>query len=226
MATPTPALQLSDPRWGWSLLKKLKILALIWAHIKSVPEIADDPRFLPLFSHRTAPGVGGKTSAGKAAEEAVESAKLKQVATGANKALLSSGVKTDSPPQYKMLSSAARNEKQATADVSDLSDTTGDESRPPTPSPVPKPESNTEFIEQKVERKHGMSGVVKVNFFDQSNHSAAPHQVLVDNFPIDVAVSGDSTKKFITLLLDLIPAAIQNDSPIKVRWTSILAQCP
>ncbi|KAJ7898337.1 hypothetical protein B0H14DRAFT_3573730 [Mycena olivaceomarginata] len=175
MATPTPALQLSDRPLDKKLLaelksiasamglepgdlKKLKILALIRAHIKSFPEIADDPRFLPLFSHRTAPGVGGKTSAGKAAEEAVESAKPKQVATGVNKALLSSGVKTDPPPQYKMLSSGARNEKQATADASDLSDTTGDESRPPTPSPAPKPESNAEFIEQKVERKHGMSG--------------------------------------------------------------------
>ncbi|KAJ7312272.1 hypothetical protein DFH08DRAFT_943676 [Mycena albidolilacea] len=198
-------------------LKKLKILASIRAHIKSVPEIADDPRFLPLFSHRTAPGVGGKTSTGKAAEEAVESAKPKQVATGANKALLSSGVKTDPPPQYKMLFSGARNEKQATADASDLSDTTGDESCPPTPSPAPKPESNTEFIKQKIERKHGMSGVVRVNFFDQSNHSAAPRQVLVDDFPIDVAVSVDGTKKFITLLSDLIPAAIQNDSPIKER---------
>jgi hypothetical protein len=84
-------------------------------------------------------------------------------------------VKTDPPPQYKMLSSGTRNEEQATADASDrelvhlvlaflpsesipVSDTTGDESRPPTPSPAPKPESNTEFIEQKVERKHGMSG--------------------------------------------------------------------
>jgi hypothetical protein len=99
MATPTPALQLSDRPLDKKLvaelksiasamglepgdLKKLKILALIRAHIKSVPEIADDPHFLPLFSHRTAPGVGGKTSAGKAADEAVESAKPKQVATG------------------------------------------------------------------------------------------------------------------------------------------------
>jgi hypothetical protein len=84
-------------------------------------------------------------------------------------------VKTDPLPQYKMLSSGARNEKQTTADASDrelvrlllaflpsefipVSDTTGDESRPPTPSPAPKPESNAEFNEQKVERKHGMSG--------------------------------------------------------------------
>jgi hypothetical protein len=69
-----------------------------------------------------------------------------------------------------------------------------------------------------------MSGVVKVNFFDQSNHSAAPRQVLVDDFPIDVAVSGDGTKKFITLLSDLIPAAIQNDSPIK-GMSSVMDRC-
>jgi hypothetical protein len=99
MATPTPALQLSDRPLNKKLLaelqsiastmgldtgdlKKLKILALIRVHIKSVPEIADNPCFLPLFSHRNAPSVGGKMNTGKAAEEVVESAKPKQAATG------------------------------------------------------------------------------------------------------------------------------------------------
>jgi hypothetical protein len=56
--------------------------------------------------------------------------------------------------------------------------------------------------------------VIQVNFLDQTNHGVAHRQVLVDEFPIAVSTADNGTKKYTTLLSDL-PAAIQNDSPIK-----------
>jgi hypothetical protein len=43
---------------------------LIREHIKTVPETTEDLRFFPLCAHRNAPDGGGKTTVGKAAEEA------------------------------------------------------------------------------------------------------------------------------------------------------------
>lgn len=63
-------------------LLKGPLLVAIQKHIKAHPEIADHPRLLPLFAHRTAPKAGGKTSAEKAVEDKIESAKPQQVATG------------------------------------------------------------------------------------------------------------------------------------------------
>jgi hypothetical protein len=50
---------------------------------------------------------------------------------------------------------------------------------------------------------------------DQTNHSIAHRQVFVDEFPVAVSTAVNGTKKYTTLLSDLLPAAIKNDSPIK-----------
>ncbi|KAJ7873634.1 hypothetical protein B0H14DRAFT_3131234 [Mycena olivaceomarginata] len=57
--------------------------------------------------------------------------------------------------------------------------------------------------------------VIQVNFLDQTNHGVAHRQVLVAEFPIAVSTADNGTKKYTTLLSDLLPAVIQNDSPIK-----------
>lgn len=65
-----------------TLLKKPLLLA-IQTHIKAHPNLSEDiPGLLPLFTHRSAPTAGGKTSAGKSAEDAIESSKPQQPATG------------------------------------------------------------------------------------------------------------------------------------------------
>jgi hypothetical protein len=50
---------------------------------------------------------------------------------------------------------------------------------------------------------------------DQTNHSITHRQVFVDEFPVAVSTVVKGTKNYMTLLLDLLPAAIENDSPIK-----------
>ncbi|KAF7344089.1 hypothetical protein MVEN_01698600 [Mycena venus] len=65
--------------------------------------IANDPQWLPLLAHRSAPKAGGKTSAGKALEEQVEASRPPQAPTGANKTLLAQNLKTDPPGQFTRL---------------------------------------------------------------------------------------------------------------------------
>ncbi|KAK7000920.1 hypothetical protein R3P38DRAFT_2377176, partial [Favolaschia claudopus] len=81
-------------------LNKGPLLKSILAHMKNNPQLSLDPRFQPLFGHRTAQGVVPKTSAQKSAEEKEEDAKG-ETPTGANKELLDQNFKTDPPPQFK-----------------------------------------------------------------------------------------------------------------------------
>ncbi|KAJ7334639.1 hypothetical protein DFH08DRAFT_813712 [Mycena albidolilacea] len=84
-------------------LHKPDILKAIKVHIQTHLGLADDPHLLPLVGHCTVPKVLGKTSAGKATEEEMESSKSKEPATGTNRALFEHKVKTNPPAQYKML---------------------------------------------------------------------------------------------------------------------------
>ncbi|KAJ7873630.1 hypothetical protein B0H14DRAFT_3860017 [Mycena olivaceomarginata] len=194
-------------------LHKPEILKAIKAHIQTHPGLGDSPHLLPLVGHRTAPKTVGKTSAGKATEEEMESSKPKEPATGANRALLEHEVKTDPPPQYKKLSPAGPkgDEIAEPAGAEDFSDLSGSDTPPQSRKHSPKPDQKAE----KVEKKHEMSAVIQVNFLDQTNHGVAHRQVLVDEFPIAVSTADNGTKKYTTLLSDLLPAVIQNDSPIK-----------
>ncbi|KAJ7939703.1 hypothetical protein B0H13DRAFT_1850469 [Mycena leptocephala] len=193
-------------------LHKPEILKAIKAHIQT--------HLPPLIGHRTAPKTVGKTSAGKATEEEMESSKPKEPATGANRALLEHEVKTDPPPQYKKLSPAGPkgDEIAEPAGAEDfqyvpVSDLSGSDTPPQSRNHSPEPDQKAE----KVEKKHEMSAVIQVNFLDQTNHGVAHRQVLVDEFPIAVSTADNGTKKYTTLLSDPLPAAIQNDSPIKER---------
>ncbi|KAJ6526506.1 hypothetical protein DFH09DRAFT_1371656 [Mycena vulgaris] len=195
-------------------LNKLPLLLSIQRHIKSHPEIADDPRFLPLFAHRSRPKTG-KTSAEKSSEERVEATKPIMAVTGANKALLEHGVRTDPPAQFERLVSGGKklDNKPAEPNVDDNSDDSSSESVPRSKAGTPEPEHKPE----KAESKQEMPGAVQVNFFNENDHAAAPRQVLLDDFPVVVSMAHDGKRKYSTLLSELIPAAIKNDSPIKER---------
>jgi hypothetical protein len=64
-------------------LNKGPLLRSIQKEMKEKPQLADDPRFTPLFSHRANPKASSeKTSAVKEAEDASEGAKPPKAATG------------------------------------------------------------------------------------------------------------------------------------------------
>ncbi|KAJ6572882.1 hypothetical protein DFH09DRAFT_1277366 [Mycena vulgaris] len=193
-------------------LNKLPLLHSIQRHIKSHPEIADDPRFLPLFAQRSRPKTG-KTSAEKSSEERVEATKPIMAVTGVNKALLEHGVRTDPPSQFEGLGSGGKKlaNKPAEPNVDDNSDDSSSESVPRSKAGTPEPEDEPEKAESKQEKP----GTVQVNLFNENNHAAAPRQFLLDDFPVVVSMAHDGKRKYSTLLSDLIPAAIKNDWPIK-----------
>ncbi|KAJ7501646.1 hypothetical protein B0H11DRAFT_2224523 [Mycena galericulata] len=201
---------------GHATLRKPELVKAIQRHMKETPGIADDPHFLPLFAHRTAPTAGGKNSAEKSTEDEIESSKPQLAATGANKTLLAQNVKLDPPAQFAKLSLGKKQgEALSRAEVvgEDDSDLSEDEGVRHDTATTPEPDSKVETIENKEEK----SGVVQVNFFDEHDGTAPPRPVLVDDFPVVVSTAPDGTQKFTTLLSELIPAAISNDSPIKER---------
>ncbi|KAJ7447684.1 hypothetical protein FB451DRAFT_1375588 [Mycena latifolia] len=119
------------------------LLESIQKYILDHPNLADDPKFLPLFAHRTAAKAAGKNSAHKAAEETV--APL-QAPMGANRTLLEQKVKVDPPPQFTKLatehkprSTNSLNTKDAVDEDSDSSSLDGASDRGPlTPEPEEK----------------------------------------------------------------------------------------
>lgn len=62
-----------------------------------------------------------------------------------------------------------------------------------------------------------------MNFFDENDRGAVPRQVclLSEDISIKVSVAGDGKKQYTTSLSQLIPAAVQNDSPIKGDFIEI-----
>ncbi|KAJ6595005.1 hypothetical protein DFH09DRAFT_1357782 [Mycena vulgaris] len=91
-------------------------------YIRSNPGIADDPKFLPLFVHRTAPKATGKNSGDKATEEASEALITSKQVTGANRTLLERNVRADPPPQLSRLHLGAENVIKANDDDAKSSD--------------------------------------------------------------------------------------------------------
>ncbi|KAJ7826403.1 hypothetical protein B0H14DRAFT_3467725 [Mycena olivaceomarginata] len=77
-----------------------KILKDITRALREDPVIANDTRFYSLHGHRSPAKGSGKTSAEKAAEEAVEAEQPQHAPTGT---LLAQKVKTDSPGQFTKL---------------------------------------------------------------------------------------------------------------------------
>ncbi|KAJ7679826.1 hypothetical protein B0H17DRAFT_1206339 [Mycena rosella] len=198
------------------------LITSIQGHMKARPEMADDPKFLPLFAHRSAPKAGGKTSADKAAEEAVVPP---QPTTGANKTLLKRKIQTDPPALFEQLAPTSGPRSATSPEVKDDGDDSeSDLSDGDSPPPTPIRDEKHELKAPKKARalqipKHEIPGVVQVTFFDENDHSALPRQVpvLSDEIPITVVAAEDGSTHFKTSLSMLLPAAILNDSPIKER---------
>ncbi|KAJ6612962.1 hypothetical protein B0H10DRAFT_2436679 [Mycena sp. CBHHK59/15] len=189
-------------------------------HIRNHAEIADDPRFLPLLAHRSGPKTIAKNSADKLAEEASKPGVPGQAATGANKTLLTNNVKTDPGPQFAKLSSGSRTGPITTDTKDDANEdcesTSSDSGSSISPEPEPKPEEKPKKTPRQ-QLPRNLPAVVRVNFFDEHNQRAAPRQVcvLANDIPITALAAEDGSTEYLTSLSELLPAAFQNDSPIK-----------
>ncbi|KAK7021477.1 hypothetical protein R3P38DRAFT_2629046 [Favolaschia claudopus] len=190
--------------------KKNDLVKAIKKALQENETLSNDPRFTSLYSHRSTPKTSGKTSADKAAEEEAESVKPQPAPTGANRTLLAQKIKTDPPGQLKKLESASE-VAEDTEDSDDEGSRVAD-TRPSTPEPVNRinPPVQTNPTQE-------MSAMIQVNFFNENNYLDAPRPVIVGEFPVAMTVDGHGLREYSTRLSDLIPAAVDNDSPIKAR---------
>ncbi|KAJ7806491.1 hypothetical protein B0H14DRAFT_3767892 [Mycena olivaceomarginata] len=210
------AMCLSLPKPTVVLLRKE-----IQTHMHAHPELADNPQFLPLFAHRTAPNVAGKNSGDKANEEASQV----PITSGCN---YRRGVKTDPPGQFARLSLneesgaalsfTAQDNGDESSDSQSLSDSgTGNES--PSPEIEKKSSANKQPGAKQV--RVPLPDIVRVNFFDVKDPAAEPRQVpvLSNEIPISTITTADGGIVCNTLLDKVLPVAFQNDSPIKGQPT-------
>ncbi|KAF8164580.1 hypothetical protein K438DRAFT_2025241 [Mycena galopus ATCC 62051] len=189
----------------------------IQKYLHDHPEAADNPKFLPLFVHRTAPKAGGRNSADKATEDAAQ-VPAKEL-TGAHKTLLDRKIPVNPPAKFANLSihkkdDAVPEESDHGSDSSSLEPT----SRPASPTP----EAPSEQVKPKEKKVDGavtiaLPETVQVNFYDEGDHTAVPRQVpvLTKEIPISVSTTADGTTHYATSLSKILPVAFENDSPMK-----------
>ncbi|KAK7059936.1 hypothetical protein R3P38DRAFT_3303631 [Favolaschia claudopus] len=190
-------------------LEKNDLVKAIKKALQEDETLSNDPRFTSLYSHRSTPKTRGKTSADKAAEETAESVKPQPAPTGANRTLLAQKIKTDPPGQLKKLESAS--EKIDVGDVTEDTEDSDDEDQPCA--------GNVGYvsISHHVPSFTAQIAMIQVNVFNENNYLDAPRPVIVDKFPVAMTVDSQGLREYSTRLSDLIPAAVDNDSPIKAR---------
>ncbi|KAJ7126639.1 hypothetical protein C8R46DRAFT_1363895 [Mycena filopes] len=193
----------------------------IQQYMRDHPEAADDPQFLPLFVHRTAPKAGGRNSADKTVDDAAQPP-AKEL-TGAHKSLLEQKIPVNPPANFSKLSVHKKATKTAAAP--EESDEDSESSAEPTSRPAsPASVGEKEEVKHKKKKVGGEvaaalpdTATVQVNFYDESDHHAAPRQVpvLANEIPISVSTAEDGTIVYGTSLSKILPVAFANDSPMK-----------
>ncbi|KAJ7833028.1 hypothetical protein B0H14DRAFT_3871760 [Mycena olivaceomarginata] len=189
------AMYLSLPKPTVVLLRKE-----IQTHMHAHPELANNPQFLPLFAHRTAPNVAGKNTSDKVNEEASQVPITSGTITGANCTLIQREVKTDPLGQFARLSlneeSGAslsftpQDNGDESSDSQSLSDSgTGNES--PSLEIEKKSLANKQPSAKQVHAP--LPDIVHVNFFDVKDPPAEPRQVpvLSNEIPISTITTAD-----------------------------------
>ncbi|KAF7371486.1 hypothetical protein MVEN_00003200 [Mycena venus] len=146
-----------------AILKKDALLRAIQRHMKDHPELADDLRLVPLFSHRSSPKNGPKTSTIKAAEEEVEATKPQPAATGANRTLLAKNAKTDSPLSFAKLSSDGHRHATESEHEDGFDSSEEDDPAPHNVFATPEPEIKGKTVENNQRMKCKSAIVVHWN---------------------------------------------------------------
>ncbi|KAJ7016400.1 hypothetical protein C8F04DRAFT_1281493 [Mycena alexandri] len=169
-----PKLQAIATAMGLDAGKTVALLRkAIQGYMSDHPEAADNPTFLPLFVHRTAPKAGGKSSTHKAVDDEAQ-APAKEV-TGAHKTLLDRKIAVNPPANFAKLKKQAKPEPESEdSDESDPESSSVDaKSRPASPTPKKKSAHGP------VPADMVLPEMIQVKFFDERDYNAAPRQVPV-----------------------------------------------
>ncbi|KAJ6505037.1 hypothetical protein C8R45DRAFT_971684, partial [Mycena sanguinolenta] len=187
----------------------------IQKHIRAHPELADNPRFTPLFAHRPEAKLAGKNRAKKLMKK-----------RPANRTLHEQQVKTDPPAQLSRLTLHDTKRVPETEGINDDDDSDSNSgsvgSRSDSPSPVPEQRKEKLNVKKQPTRevvRANLPEVVRVNFFDANDPMAEPRQVPVlgKEIPISASTAEHGSTQDMSKLSELLPVAFQNDSPIKDR---------
>ncbi|KZP06771.1 hypothetical protein FIBSPDRAFT_966172 [Athelia psychrophila] len=223
------ALQLDDKGTREDLANRIK------PHLEANHEaLSQDARFQGLYVYRSGNTIAQteKNSADKTTEDHVEASKPPQTATGANKKLIDLKTTVDPPAQHGRLGDVIR--KIAKPKVTfntgsqedDASSSAGGDSdledplKPNEPSSPPRSAING--LDDWENYNSVYNSNIIVNFFDRTNSELAPREIWVAEspvVPVEVTGSGSAADEFSASvsLSQLLPAAIQNDSPMKAR---------
>ncbi|CAL1710819.1 unnamed protein product [Somion occarium] len=221
--------------------KVLELVDRINRHIKEHhAHLSIDPRFQKLFVYRpdTVSSTKadsketGKTSADRTAEDLAEQQKAAQEPTGAHKKLLDLGVSTDPPAQFERLDAhpsitvgpqESHNAVDFCSSLSHSSDGDLPSPRPTTPTNEVNNMEDPEELMMKtvtpVRMQHGIDKSVVVAFHDYHNHGKPAHEVWLPDdhgVPVICERQGDEAV-FTTRLSDLLPVAIEHDTPVKSK---------
>ncbi|KAJ6493911.1 hypothetical protein C8R47DRAFT_1267242 [Mycena vitilis] len=195
--------------------------------------LQDNPTFSGLYG-KPSGGKGGakKTSAEKDAEVAKEQSKPAKALTGANLKLHEKKVAMDPPASFARVglslhgASKSMGEQPPSPPASDASSALT-QGPPSTPDRRPKDldeDGEKEFDDEKEvddeEKKIQFStkaskGIVHVKFSHPYRKEVPPQEVAVENVSITNSIAPSGIVSFETSLKGLIPAAIQNHSPMK-----------
>ncbi|KAJ6482016.1 hypothetical protein C8R45DRAFT_1003739, partial [Mycena sanguinolenta] len=197
----------------------------IQKHICAHPELADNPRYTPLFAHRPEAKLTGKNSADKTDEEGSVSGGGGAI-IGANRTLHEQQVKTEPPAQFSRLTLHDTKRVPETEGINDDDDSDSNSgsvgSRGDSPSPVPEERKEKLKVKKQPTRevvRANLPEVIRVNFFDANDPMAEPRQVpvLSKEIRISASTAENGSTQYTTKLSELLPVAFQNDSPIKDR---------
>ncbi|KAJ7758157.1 hypothetical protein DFH07DRAFT_958502 [Mycena maculata] len=207
------------------------------------PTLQDNPTFSALYEKKGGKGSTKKTSADKNAEVAKEQSKPAQALTGylfillANLKLHAKKVAMDPPASFARLGLSLQGEGKNTIEQPHTAPSSETSSvltpiRPSTPIPgdqdnapedqgfknleEEEKEKDTDEEEKKIQFSTKESkGIVFVNFSHPHCKEVAPQEIVVGDISITNSIAPGGAVSFQASLKDLVPAAINNYSPMK-----------
>ncbi|KAK6981467.1 hypothetical protein R3P38DRAFT_2808210 [Favolaschia claudopus] len=174
-----------------------KLRKAISEHMRTHPDLADDPKYLTVFAQRTGAASSVKTSADKASEEALQDPIIPEAVTG-------------SKPIRRLSSQSYPSNSESGSDSESVA------SRPVTP--VRKEHDKKAPLEEKKKKMVNavVPEVIRVNFFDMNRPQAKPQEVPILSSDVNIATltAQGGEVEYVASLKELLPVAFGNDSPM------------
>ncbi|KAJ7771978.1 hypothetical protein DFH07DRAFT_997700 [Mycena maculata] len=179
------------------------------------PTLQDNPTFSALYEKKGGKGDAKKTSADKNAEVAQEQSKPVQALTGANLKLHAEKVAMDPPASFARLGLSLQGEVK-TPPSKPHAAPSSDDQQDQSPKNLDKEEKDTDEEEKKIQfSTKANKGIVFVNFSHPHRKEVTPQEIVVGDISITNSIAPGGAVSFQASLKDLVPAAINNHSPMK-----------